>query len=153
MVSSQASSVEQYLAELEPSRRHEIQTVRTWLLERLPEGLEEQMNWGMISYQVPLSRFPNTYNDQPLLFAALASQKHKISLYLMSIYAFEDKREKFESDWQASGKKFDVGKSCIRFRTVADIPADIVKEAIGAVSVEQYLEQYQLLREKRREAK
>ena len=153
MVSSKATTVEQYLAELEPARRQEIEKVRKLLLENLPPGLEEVMNWGMICYQVPFSRFPKTYNDQPLMYAALASQKHKISLYLMSIYAYDDLREKFESDWKASGKRFDVGKSCIRFKAVSDIPVEVIKVAIGAVSVEQYLEQYQLLRDKQRKAR
>ncbi|MEK9987541.1 MAG: DUF1801 domain-containing protein, partial [Aquiluna sp.] len=92
MVSSSASSVESYLAELAPERSEDVAKLRELFLKHLPPGLEEAMNWGMISYQVPFSKVENTYNNQPLLYAAIASQKQYISLYLMSIYAFDEAR-------------------------------------------------------------
>ena len=142
MVSSSATSVEQYLAELEPGRAEAVSSLRELCLEHLPSGLEETMNWGMISYQVPFSVVEKTYNNQPLLFAAIASQKQYISLYLMSIYAFDRAREQFEMDWRASGKKLNVGKSCIRFSNLESVPLDVITRALGQVTVEEYVERY-----------
>lgn len=78
---SNATTVDQYLAELPEERRTAIQATRAVILENLPEGYEEAMNWGMIVYQVPLERYPDTYNRQPLMYAALASQKNYMSLF------------------------------------------------------------------------
>lgn len=146
MVHSAATSVDQYLAELEPERREQVQFLRKLCRKHLPAELDEFMNWGMISYQVPFEIAPNTYNGQPLLFAAIASQKHYISLYLMSIYAFDEARERFESEWKASGKRFDVGKACIRFKTVDQLPIVVLTEAMQSVSVERFVQRYAELR-------
>lgn len=142
MVSSAASSVSDYLAELDPARRSEVEKVRNLVLSELPPGLEETMGFGMIVYQVPKAVVPVTYNGQPLMFGAIAAQKNYISLYLMSIYAWDSVREKFETDWLASGKKLNVGKSCIRFNSFNDLPVEVVKEAVGAISMEKFVERY-----------
>ncbi len=142
MVSSSATSVDSYLAELTPERSRDVAKLRELCLNHLPAGLEEAMNWGMISYQVPFSTVEQTYNSQPLLFAAIASQKQYISLYLMSIYAFDEAREKFESDWRASGMKLNVGKACIRFRNLDSAPLDVIQRALGQVTVEEYVSRY-----------
>lgn len=142
MVSSSATSVDSYLSELTPERSRDVAKLRELCLNHLPAGLEEAMNWGMISYQVPFSTVEQTYNSQPLLFAAIASQKQYISLYLMSIYAFDEAREKFESDWRASGMKLNVGKACIRFRNLDSAPLDVIQRALGQVTVEEYVSRY-----------
>ena len=142
MVSSSATSVDSYLAELTPERSRDVAKLRELCLNHLPAGLEEAMNWGMISYQVPFSTVEQTYNSQPLLFAAIASQKQYISLYLMSIYAFDEAREKFESDWRASGMKLNVGIACIRFRNLDSAPLDVIQRALGQVTVEEYVSRY-----------
>ena len=139
MVSSSATSVDSYLAELTPERSRDVAKLRELCLNHLPAGLEEAMNWGMISYQVPFSKVEQTYNNQPLLYAAIASQKQYISLYLMSIYAFDEAREKFESDWRESGMKLNVGKACIRFRNLDSAPLDVIQRALGQVTVEEYV--------------
>ena len=139
MVSSSATSVDSYLAELTPERSKDVAKLRELCLNHLPAGLEEAMNWGMISYQVPFSTVEQTYNNQPLLYAAIASQKQYISLYLMSIYAFDEAREKFESDWRESGMKLNVGKACIRFRNLDSAPLDVIQRALGQVTVEEYV--------------
>lgn len=153
MVSSSAKSVDEYLAELEPERRKALTLLRAELLATLPAGLEEVMNWGMICYQIPFATLSDTYNDQPLVYAGLASQKQHISLYLMSIYAFEDVREKFETDWRATGKRFDVGKSCIRFKSLDDVPMEVVREAAGKISIDKYVEHYLASRGLRKRSK
>jgi len=142
VVSSSATSVDSYLSELTPERSRDVAKLRELCLNHLPAGLEEAMNWGMISYQVPFSTVEQTYNSQPLLFAAIASQKQYVSLYLMSIYAFDEAREKFESDWRASGMKLNVGKACIRFRNLDSAPLDVIQRALGQVTVEEYVSRY-----------
>ena len=131
---SDAADVDAYLSELPDERRAAVAAVRAVILERLPPGLEEGIQYGMIGYYVPLERFPDTYNGQPLSAAALASQKRHIALYLMGVYGDEDSR--FREQWQATGKKLDMGKSCVRFRRLDDVPLDVVGEAIARTSVE-----------------
>ena len=92
-----------------------------------------------------LSVVPDTYNGQPLSYAGLASQKNAMSLYLMSVYADEALSSWFTDAYRASGKRLDMGKSCVRFRTLDDLPLDLVGEAIGKVTLEEFVERYQLL--------
>ena len=146
MVSSNAKTVDEYISDLPEARADVVSAVRELLLASLPQGLEETMNWGMISYEVPFSVFPNTYNKQPLMFAALAAQKHHYSIYLSSIYAIEEIRAKFEADYLATGKRYDVGKGCIRFRKLEDLPLDVVAKAVATVSMEEFIDAYTALR-------
>jgi uncharacterized protein YdhG (YjbR/CyaY superfamily) len=139
---SEAETVAQYLEELPDDRRRAIQTVRDTIVRNLPQGYEEAMNWGMITYQVPLEVHPDTYNRQPLMYAALASQKNHMAVYLSGIYADKDARERFERAYRSTGKRHDVGKSCVRFRTLDDLPLDVVGEAIGAIPMERFIETY-----------
>ena len=111
-------------------------------MDYLPADLEEVMAWGMISYQVPFSIAPETYNGKPLLFAAIASQKNYISLYLMSIYGFDEARERFEKRWLESGKKLDIGKACIRFKSLEDVPLDVIRDALSEISVQDFVAMY-----------
>ena len=94
------------------------------------------MNWGMITYQVPLETYPDTYNGQPLMYAALASQKNYMALYLTGIYTSESSRSEFEAAYKATGKRFDVGKSCVRFRKKDDLPLPLIGDNIASVKVE-----------------
>ena len=136
---SKATSVEQYLSELSDERAAQIREVRDVILKHLPKGYEEVMNWGMITYQVPLDVYPDTYNKQPLLYAALASQKNHMAVYLSGIYMFEDKREAFEAEYQATGKRFDVGKSCVRFRNLENLPLALIGRAIAELPLETFV--------------
>jgi len=131
-----ATTVEDYLASLSPERAEAMREVRAVILEHLPSGLEESINWGMIAYEVPLSVSGKTYNGQPLAHTALASQKNYMSLYLMSIYTDDDRAAAFETAYRATGKRYDVGKSCVRFRRVEDLPLELIGETIAACSVE-----------------
>ncbi len=136
-------TVKDYLASLPEDRRLAMSKVRTIIRKNLPKGIVETMNWGMISYEVPLSVMPDTYNGQPLAFAALSSQKNYMSVYLMSIYARDDFRESFEEDYRASGKRLDMGKSCVRFKKLEDLSLDIIGKAIAACSMEEYVATYE----------
>jgi hypothetical protein len=136
---SDAATVPEYLASLPDDRRKAISAVRKVIRANLPKGIVESMNWGMISYEVPLKTYPDTYNGQPLAYAALASQKNHMSVYLMGIYGSEALRGEFEDAYKATGKRMDIGKSCVRFRTLDDLPLDVVGQAIGAMTLEQFL--------------
>ncbi len=134
---SDSGTVDAYLSELPDDRRAAIAAVRAVIREHLPPGFEEGMQYGMIGYHVPLERFSDTYNGQPLAAAALASQKRHMALYLMGVYGDEDSR--FREQWQATGKKLDMGKSCVRFRRLNDVPLEVVGEAIARTSVEELI--------------
>ena len=136
---SDASTVEEYLSELPEDRRAAIESVRATILENLPDGYEEAMNWGMFTYQVPLETYPETYNGQPLMYAALASQKNHMAVYLTGIYISDESREEFEEAYRATGKRFDVGKSCVRFRKLDDLPLDLIGETIASVPVDRMI--------------
>jgi len=142
MVTSKAATVPEYLASLAPERRDAIARVRQVVNEHLPEGFEETMQYGMISWVVPLSRFPDTYNGQALAIASLASQKAHASLYLMGVYADARARTGFERAFHAAGKKLDMGKSCVRFRSADDLALDAVGQAIAGISVDDFLASY-----------
>lgn len=137
---SDANTVKEYLNELSPERKEAVETVRDVILKNLPDGYEEAINWGMITYQVPLEVYPDTYNGKPLMYAALANQKNHISVYLTGIYADKEKREEFEKAYKATGKRYDVGKSCVRFRKLDDLPLDVLADAISAFEMDDFIE-------------
>ncbi len=97
------------------------------------------MNWGMITYQVPLETYPDTYNGKPLMYTALASQKNYMVVYLMGIYASEEARERFEKAYRATGKPLDVGKSCVRFKRLDDLPLDLIGECVASETVDTFV--------------
>jgi len=142
MASSSAESVEQYLGELPDDRRDAIAEVRDTILANLPAGVVEVMNWGMICYEIPLEVFPDTYNNKPLMYAGLASQKNHMSVYLHSIYMNEDDADWFANAYRETGKKLDMGKSCVRFKKIEQLPVDLVGQAIAKVSVDEFLDYY-----------
>jgi len=141
---SHAATPAAYLAEQTPDRRKALSAVRTVIRKNLPKGMVETMNWGMISYEVPLRTYPTTYNGRPLAYAALAGQKHHMAVYLMAIYGDADLRASFEEAYRASGKRLDIGKSCVRFRSLDDLPLDVIGSAISAINLEQFLAMHDL---------
>ncbi len=140
---SDADSVQAYLAELPDDRREIVEAVRSVIVESLPAGFEEGMQYGMIAYYVPLERYPVTYNGQPLGIAALASQKRHLSLYLMGIYGDDGESSWFRERWAETGKKLDMGKSCVRFRRLDDLALGVVGEAIARTSVDDFIDVYE----------
>jgi len=143
MVQSKAKTVEQYLKELPADRREAIAAVRKVILRNLPKGYEEAMNWGMITYEIPLKTYPKTYNGQPLCLAGLASQKNFMTLYLMTVYGHKETEKWFKQRYKASGKKLDMGKSCVHFRKLDDLPLELIGEVIAKVPVENYIRFYE----------
>jgi hypothetical protein len=100
----------------------------------------------MISWFVPFTRLAETYNDQPLCLASLGAQKSHMALYMMSVYGDDKLRSWFEKAYKASGKKLDMGKACVRFKKLDDLPLAVISEAIAKVSVDAYVEQYEKIR-------
>ena len=137
---SEAVTVEEYLSELPPERRQSIAEVRQTILEHLPDGFEEGMNWGMITYQVPLEAYPDTNNKKPLMYAALASQKNHMAIYLTGIYMDQDLYREFEEKYRATGKRYNVGKSCVRFRRLEDLPLELIGESIQSLTMEEFIQ-------------
>ena len=140
---SSASTVNEYLAELPGERREAIEAVRRVILKNLPMGYEEVMNWGMITYQVPLETYPDTYNKKPLMYAALASQKNHMAIYLTAIYINEETNREFEAAYRATMKRYDVGKSCVRFKALADLPLELIGDSIASLQVSEFVERMQ----------
>jgi len=138
---SNAKTVKQYISELPTERKEAIATVRKAIFENLPDGYEEVMNWGMITYQVPLKTYPDTYNKKPLMYAALASQKNHMAVYMSGIYMYEEARNKFETEYKATGNRFDAGKSCVQFRKLDDLPVDLISKSIAPIQVEELVNQ------------
>mgnify|MGYP001818244837 FL=1 len=150
---SDATTVDEYLASLPDDRRKAITEVREVILANLPNGYEEAMNWGMITYQVPLDTYPETYNKQPLMYAGLASQKNHMAVYLTGVYTSDDERASFEEEYRSTGKRLDMGKSCVRFRKLDDLPLDVVGRAIAARDVDSFIELVETARPAKRSGK
>jgi hypothetical protein len=136
-------TVEDYISELSPERREAISAVRKTILDNLPDGYEEGIGFGMIEYRVPLERYPETYNGKPLSYVAIASQKNHMSLYLMGVYGDSDEESWFRSAYRESGKRLDMGKSCVRFRRLEDLPLDLVGQAVARTGVDDYIAIYE----------
>jgi uncharacterized protein YdhG (YjbR/CyaY superfamily) len=148
MASSKATTVAGYLEELPPERRKELAAVRAVVRKNLPAGFVETMNWGMISYEVPLSLYSSTHNKQPLSYAGLAAQKNYNALYLLSAYGNATHEHKLRDGFKKAGKKLDMGKSCIRFRTADDLPLDTIGELIASVTPSEWISIFEASRRK-----
>lgn len=147
---SKATTVKEYLENLPPDRRAAIEAVRKVILKNLDKKYKEGMQYGVIGYSVPLSVYPKGYHctpNTPLPFAALANQKNYMSLYLMSVYCGcgpgnpgTDHGNWFREEWAKTGKKLDMGKSCIRFKKLEDLPLDLIGQAVKRVPVKAYVQ-------------
>jgi hypothetical protein len=143
MVQSAAKTVAAYLKSLPADRRAALTAVRDTVNANLPEGYQEGMLFGMVGWYIPLSRYPDTYNKQPLAVAALASQKSFMTLYLMGCYGDAATRSWFEKEWKKTGKKLDMGKSCLHFKKVEDLDLGLIGEVIARIGVDDYLKAYE----------
>lgn len=142
MVTSDALTVNAYLAELSPERRESVEILLETIRGSIPDGYEEAMACGMICFQVPLSVSGPTYNQQPLASVAVASQKNYISIYLLGIYASDDLSQEFRNRWTISGKRLNMGKSCIRFKTVEDADLPTIAWAAGLLNPREFTQMY-----------
>jgi uncharacterized protein YdhG (YjbR/CyaY superfamily) len=136
---SDAKTVDEYLAALPPERRAVIDTVLDVVRRNMPSGYEEAMSWGVISWQVPLTTARKMYKDHPFVYASLAAQKNYYVVYLMPI--MDAKRATaFEAAYRATGKRYDVGKCCVRFRSLDQLPLDLIGRTIAEIEVAQFLD-------------
>lgn len=145
---SKAKTVKEYLAELPEDHRAAIEAVRKVIRKNLDKGYEEGMQYGMIGYYVPHRIFPDGYHcdpKQPLPFAGLASQKNHMAIYLMCVYLSKEADKRFRQKWAKSGKKLDMGKSCIRFRKSEDVALDVIGATIRETPPKKYIEQYRAI--------
>jgi uncharacterized protein YdhG (YjbR/CyaY superfamily) len=125
-------TVKEYVDRLPVERRAAISALLKVIRRNLPEGYEERLTWGMPCWQVPLRVFPDTYNGQPLLYAALASQKNHMAVYLCNVYGLPALRRELVAGFKAAGKKLDMGKACVRFRKLEDLPLDVIGRMVAA---------------------
>lgn len=148
---SDAKTVEEYIKSLPDDRRDAIVEIRKVIKNNLPAGYEESMQYGMIGYSVPISKYPAGYlNDKktPLPYVSLASQKQYISIYLMAIYGDKKAEEWFRKEYEKSGKKLNMGKSCVRARKLEDLPLDVIGKAVALVSPDELISRYEKARKK-----
>ena len=139
-------TAEEYIAGLPEERAGQISRLRELILRKLPAGYTEEMGFGMITYVIPLETYPDTYNGHPLMYAALASQKRHMAVYLMNVYGDDETLKWFTERYTASGKKLDMGKSCVRFKRLEDLPIELIAETIARTPVSEYIAYYEASR-------
>ena len=150
MVQSRAATVADYLSELPDERRKVLSAVLKVVRRSVPRGYREAMLWGMPCWSVPLETCPDTYNGQPLCYAALAAQKNHFALYLMSVYGDPGEAKRLKEGFAQAGKKLDMGRSCIRFRRPEDLPLEVIGEIIAATPPDAFIARCEAARRKSR---
>lgn len=138
-----ASTVAEYLDKLPAERRAVVSAVRDVVRRNLPKGYRESTNWGMIAYDIPLDRYPDTTNGQPLCYAGLAAQKNHYSLYLMGASQNPGDAATLREAFRKAGKKLDMGKSCIRFQRLEDLPLEAIGRLIRATPPAKFIRAYE----------
>lgn len=147
-----SAAVKAYLASLPDERREAIAQVRRVIVDNLPKGYQEGTAMRMLVYFVPLSVLPDTYNGQPLWYAALASQKNHMAVHLMALYGDKKTEAWFRSEVRARGKKLDMGRSCIRFKRIEDLPLDLIGDVVRKHPMAQWVSLYEQARASARPA-
>ncbi len=146
---SNATTVAEYLKELPVDRRNVIMAVRKTIRKHLPLGYKEIMQYGMISYVVPLKLYPAGYlgdSTVPLPYISLASQKNHMAIYLMGLYADDKLYRWFEEAYRKSGKRFDMGKCCVRFKTIENLPLEVIGKAVSKIAPTKMIQYYETAR-------
>lgn len=149
---SKATTVDQYLAELPEDRKIAMEKLRNIALKNLPKGYKEVMSYGMLGYVVPHEIYPNGYHctpELPLPFFNIASQKNSINIYHMVLYGNKEMHDWFVAEYPKHCKsKLDMGKSCVRFKKLDDIPYDLIGELLTKITVEDWIELYEKMLKK-----
>jgi hypothetical protein len=143
-----AKSVSDFLAELPLEKRSVISAVRDTIRRNLPKGYEEVVQGKIIGYVVPFSRLPNTYNGHPLWYAALAAQKNYFTVHLMAAYGDERELKFLQEGFKNAAKKLDMGKACIRFKKLEDLPLDVIGDSIARIPMENCARHYESVKRK-----
>ena len=150
VVRSDASTVDEYLAALPDDRRAQVEPVYRAVRDAMPDGFAETMAWGMITWSVPLETFPDTYNGQPLGYVSLAAQKRHNALYLMGVYADSAEADEFRTRWTADGTRLDMGKSCVRFRTLDAERLRLVSDTVASTTPDALVAMHERARAEKR---
>ena len=143
---SAAKTVKAYIDALPTDRAAVIRKVRAMIRKHLPAGYEETINWGMISYELPLSYYPKSYNKQPLMYAALAAQKNYNSLYLSCAYQAGEQNRFLREGFAKAGKTLNMGKSCIRFKKAEDLDFNTLGKLLESQPPDVLIAQYEKAR-------
>ncbi|WP_339663447.1 DUF1801 domain-containing protein [uncultured Polaribacter sp.] len=142
----EATTPEEYIAQLPDDRKIPFEKLRTVIKKNLPKGFEEGINYKMIGYYVPHSKYPDGYHCDsklPLPFINIASQKNSVNLYHMGIYADIELLDWFVSEYpKHSKRKLDMGKSCIRFKKMDEIPFDLIGDLVSKLTVDEWINIY-----------
>jgi hypothetical protein len=140
------TTVQEFLSSLPEDRQAAISTLRDTILENLPEGYEEGVHDGILSYYVPHSLCPDGYHcdpKQPIPFAGISAKRKKMSLHLFCVYVDQAAKERFVNGWKKSGHKLDMGASCVRFTKIDKVPLEVVGKTIKSIPVDHFLELYE----------
>lgn len=143
---SKAATVAAYLKSLPEDRRKALQAIRKVVNDNLDPKVKEAMAYGMPGWVVPLSVYPDGYHcakDTPLPFASLASQKNHMALYLFCVYSVPGEAERLAEEWKAAGKKLDMGKSCLRFKKLEDVPLEVIGKAVKRMTLKKFIAGYE----------
>lgn len=144
---SKAETPQEYINSLPEDRKEAVSNLRETILKNLPEGFEECMNYGMLGYVVPHSKYPDGYHcdtTKPLPFMNLASQKNSVNFYHMGIYSDPELLAWFKSEYpKHASNKLDMGKSCIRFKNINKIPVELIGELVSKMTADQWIERYE----------
>jgi hypothetical protein len=140
---SETVTPDAFIAALPPERRELLGHVRALVNANIPPGYDERVGSDMIVWEIPLSRYPKTYNKQPLMFAALASQKNYAALHLLPVYASPERLARLKAGYAAAGVRLDMGKACIRFKRREELAEEALADAISGVTVEAFIDAYE----------
>jgi hypothetical protein len=146
MPAKQPRAIKDYLDGLPKDRRAVMSALRDTVVAHLPRGYTEYVSYNMISYGIPLEAYPNTYNGQPLCYAAIAAQKSHYALYLMGAYTDPEQASWIAAEFRKRGKKLDMGKSCLRFKKLDDVPLDVIGEAIARLPPGKFIQLHEQAR-------
>jgi Domain of unknown function (DU1801) len=135
-----STTVSTFLASMPADRRREVERVRAVVRKHVPAGYEEVVSKNMLVYQVPLKRYPDTYNGKPLWYVALASEKSYLSLHLMPVYGSATLAKQLADGFRSAGKRLDMGKGCVHFKTADDLPLDVIGRIVATIPPDRWIE-------------
>ena len=140
MATNTQPTITEFLSQLPPGRRAEVKRLRALIRKHLPAGYQEAVSRKMLVYQVPLTRYAETYNKQPLWYVALASEKSYLSLHLMSVYGDSAELKRLKDGFREAGKKLDMGKACIHFQRADELPLEVIGEIVAGTPMDRWIE-------------
>ena len=140
---SDAATIQEYLDALPEERRAVVSAVRDLVNRHMPTGYREGVAWGMIGWSIPLERYPDTYNKEPLAYVGLAAQKSHYALYLNSVYMSTERDGALREAYAAAGKRLDMGKSCLRFKRLEDLVPEAIASAVASMGVDDFIALYE----------